>query len=95
MRPGASATCPPSASRPPTPPSAPLSGAPTPPRPPMLALVVPWCRAAVEQGPYSLPVGRTRPDCSARAPGRLMKFTGTGRRICTRAVHAGRSFFVE
>ena len=39
----------------------------------MLALAVPWCRAADEQGPYSsLPVGRTRPDCSARAPGRLM-----------------------
>eukprot|EP00966_Prymnesium_polylepis_P006477 148587-Prymnesium_polylepis.1 len=42
----------------------------------MPALVVPWCRVAVEWGHThtpNVPVGRTRPDCSARAPGRLMK----------------------
>eukprot|EP00966_Prymnesium_polylepis_P031201 725553-Prymnesium_polylepis.1 len=69
MHPGASAASPPSASKPPSPPSAPPCGAPTPPRP--LSADVPCLVVPLLSAPPSLPVGRTRPDCSARAPGSL------------------------
>eukprot|EP00966_Prymnesium_polylepis_P094126 2178696-Prymnesium_polylepis.2 len=66
MHPGASAACPPSASRPPSPPSAPPCGAPTPLPPPKRRCgrlshcgVVPPL-----SGPPSFPVGCTRPDCT-------------------------------
>eukprot|EP00966_Prymnesium_polylepis_P035827 831817-Prymnesium_polylepis.1 len=73
MHPGASAACPPSASRPPlaAQPSAPpclrRANAPAAPLAPMRALVALWCRTAVERTPHP-PSGCTRPDCCARAP---------------------------